>query len=82
MEFSLGFNTATCYERYSVAYSVNKPDWRTWMTTNCTDSIALFALDRENEYASSTDANTMFMRQWKLSLLKAEPQKINTNTSP
>lgn len=26
MEFSLGFNTATCYERESVAYSVNKPD--------------------------------------------------------
>ena len=33
--------------RYLVAYSVNKPDWRTWMTTNSTDSIALLAANRE-----------------------------------
>lgn len=47
MKFSLGSNTATCYRKYSVACSMNKPDWRTWMTINCTDSIALLDLDRE-----------------------------------
>lgn len=47
MIFSLCSNTATCCGRYSVAYSVNKPDWRTCMTTSCTDCIVLPSLDRE-----------------------------------